>query len=352
MSTEDETRTFIHDPSDEPEETFEDAVQARRNDATARPRSPGMEALIGVRMPVLDHGFLEVLDYMGTDADVVLSARTTSGTTSEFTADAKDRQPGDDTKLLRYMMRHRHTSPFEMCELRVLVQAPIFVERQWVRHRTANWNGHSLRYGPSLGVFYRPAPEHVAAQSASNRQGRGGALEGTALEMALDLMSDRAHDCDRSYERLADELGVARELARTVLPMSLYTRWVWKIDAHNLTHFLGLRLDPHAQLEIRAYAEVLARIVAAWLPETWRAFEDYRLHAITLTRAEVVAVGKFIEQLELRDELAYAGGGDATTAALREHVARYAGTNGRELDEGVAKLQRMLACAKEWGNAD
>lgn len=303
--------------------------------ALSRPRSAGADALLGVRQPVLDHGFVELLDYMGTDAEIVLSARTTSGTTAELLPDdGKPRTWDDDVKLLRYMMRHRHTSPFEMCELRLLVQAPIFVERQWVRHRTANWNGHSLRYGPPLGVFYKPAREHVAAQSSSNRQGRGEALTGVELEMALDLMSDRAWECGESYERLAVSLGVARELARTVLPMSLYTRWVWKIDAHNLMHFLSLRLDPHAQLEIRAYAEPIADIVKAWLPETWRAFEDYRLGALTLTRIEVAALAAVLARRDLQDD---------SLVALAQRAGAEAGLVGRELAEFVVKVGRIAA---------
>lgn len=301
--------------------TRDELVQALR-----RPRSPGADAWLGRQIKVFDHGYIELLDYMGNDAEVVRSARVTS--------DTKGRTPDDDRTLLRYMMRHRHTTPFEMCEARFEMQLPIFIARQFIRHRTANVNEYSMRYSPPIDAFYIPAPEAVCKQATSNRQGRGEQLTGEALQIALDIMQDGAHDSMTRYHRLADELGVARELARSVLPVSVFTRWVWKIDLHNLMHFLGLRLDPHAQLEARAYAEPIADIVRAWVPEAWAAFRDYRLEAVTFSRLELAALAALLPRwtrtaVEPVDELAREAGAEARL-------------KGRELNEFVAKVEHVV----------
>jgi thymidylate synthase (FAD) len=192
----------------------------------------------------------------------------------------------DDAGLIRYLMRHWHSTPFEMCEIKLHVKLPIFVARQWVRHRTANVNEISARYSVLDREFYIPEAGQIAAQSSTNRQGRGEALDGDAAERVREMLRDDAARAYAHYEALldADEgPGLARELARMVLPANVYTQWYWKTDLHNLLHFLRLRADPHAQWEIRAYAEAIGAIVRDWVPITWRAFEDYRLNAVQLS---------------------------------------------------------------------
>ncbi len=246
---------------------------------TRRATTPAMEARLGVAVPVLDHGFLRVVDYMGDDAAIVQAARVSYG---RGTKSARD-----DAGLIRYLMRHWHSTPFEMCEIKLHVKLPIFVARQWIRHRTANVNEYSARYSILDREFYTPAPEHLAAQSTSNRQGRGAVLVGDEAEAALRLLRDEATRDFDAYERLlgdgGDRPGLARELARMALPLSAYTQWYWKTDLHNLFHFLRLRADPHAQYEIRVYAEALCEIVRDWVPAAWAAFEDYRLNAETFS---------------------------------------------------------------------
>ncbi|MEO1721333.1 MAG: FAD-dependent thymidylate synthase [Pseudomonadota bacterium] len=240
---------------------------------TRRAVAEAMEARLYEAVPVLDHGFVRVIDYMGDDAAIVQAARVSYG---RGTKTARS-----DEGLIRYLMRHWHSTPFEMCEIKLHVKLPVFVARQWIRHRTANVNEISARYSILDREFYVPAPEHLAAQSSSNRQGRGAVLEGEAAARVLDLLRDDASRSYTHYEEMLDEdgPGLARELARMTLPMSIYTQWYWKTDLHNLFHFLRLRADAHAQYEIRAYAEAMGDIVKDWVPAAWRAFEDYRLHA-------------------------------------------------------------------------
>ncbi|MEO0429993.1 MAG: FAD-dependent thymidylate synthase [Pseudomonadota bacterium] len=250
-------------------------VAALRDDPqpTRRAVAEAMEARLYEAVPVLDHGFVRVIDYMGDDAAIVQAARVSYG---RGTKTARS-----DEGLIRYLMRHWHSTPFEMCEIKLHVKLPVFVARQWIRHRTANVNEISARYSILDREFYVPAPEHLAAQSSSNRQGRGAVLEGEAAARVLDLLRDDASRSYSHYEEMLDEdgPGLARELARMTLPMSIYTQWYWKTDLHNLFHFLRLRADAHAQYEIRAYAEAMGDIVRDWVPAAWRAFEDYRLHA-------------------------------------------------------------------------
>ncbi|MCS6890497.1 MAG: FAD-dependent thymidylate synthase [Rhodovarius sp.] len=260
---------------------------------TARPVSPGLEALLFRPIPVLDHGFIRVIDYMGDDAAVVQAARVSYGRGT--------RAANEDRGLIRYLMRHRHTTPFEMCEIKCHVKLPIFVARQWIRHRTANVNEYSARYSVLDREFYIPEARHLAAQSETNRQGRGEVLEGPEAARVLALLREDAERCyDHYLEMLNEEeeggrprdpsrRGLARELARMNLTLNTYTQWYWKIDLHNLLHFLSLRADPHAQYEIRAYAEALLGIVRAWVPLTYEAFQDYRLGAVTFS-AQMLAV--------------------------------------------------------------
>jgi thymidylate synthase (FAD) len=253
---------------------------------TRRPTVPALEAMLFEPIPVLDHGFIRVVDYMGDDGAVVQAARVSYGRGT--------RAANEDRGLIRYLMRHRHSTPFEMCEIKYHVKLPIFVARQWIRHRTANVNEYSARYSVMDREFYIPAPAHLAAQSAVNRQGRGAVLEGEEAEAVLRLLRE---DAQRNYDHYAwmlneDEAGnpldatrsgLARELARMNLTLNTYTQWYWKTDLHNLLHFLSLRADAHAQYEIRAYAEAMLRTVEAWVPLCFEAFRDYRMGAVTLS---------------------------------------------------------------------
>lgn len=269
-----------------PEQQAEiDALRATPR-ATLRAVSEGMEAHLYRAHEVLDHGFVRVIDYMGDDAAIVQAARVSYG--------AGTRKVNDDSGLIRYLMRHWHSTPFEMCEVKLHVKLPIFVARQWIRHRTANVNEYSARYSIMDREFYIPAAEHLAAQSTVNNQGRGATLQGDEAARVLEILkSDAARSYDHYEEMLSQDgqQGLARELARMNLPANIYTQWYWKTDLHNLFHFLRLRADPHAQYEIRVYAEAIARVVADWVPVAFGAFEDYRMGGVTLS-AKAIAVLK------------------------------------------------------------
>ena len=260
------------------------AIAARRAHPTQTLRavSPGMEAWLFHAIPVLDHGLIRVVDYMGDDGAIVQAARVSYGEGTRTTR--------DDAGLIRYLMRHWHSTPFEMCEIKLHVKLPVFVARQWIRHRTANVNEYSARYSILDREFYIPAPEHLAAQSTVNNQGRGELLEGEEAARVLDILRE---DAMRSYDHYEDMLsqdgqkGLARELARMNLPANVYTQWYWKVDLHNLFHFLRLRADAHAQYEIRAYAEVMCQIVRDWVPLAYGAFEDYRLGGVNLSQKAI-----------------------------------------------------------------
>ncbi|WP_114913838.1 FAD-dependent thymidylate synthase [Acidibrevibacterium fodinaquatile] len=265
-----------------------DAIEAQRaaRAETRRATVPALEAILYHPHPVLDHGFVRVVDYMGDDGAIVQAARVSYGRGT--------RKVSEDEGLIRYLMRHRHTTPFEMCEIKYHVKLPIFIARQWIRHRMANVNEYSARYSILDREFYLPAPAHLAAQSASNRQGRGDVLDDDEAAMVLDLLREDAARCHDHYLAMLNEnedgtardparQGLARELARMNLTLNTYTQWYWKTDLHNLLHFLSLRADAHAQYEIRAYAEVMLKTVEAWVPMAARAFRDYRLGAVTLS---------------------------------------------------------------------
>ena len=260
---------------------------------TRRPVVACLEDLLFSVRPVLDHGFVRVVDYMGDDAAVVQAARVSYGKGT--------RQVREDRGLIRYLLRHRHTTPFEMCEIKLHVKLPIFVARQWIRHRTANVNEYSARYSVLDGEFYVPAPDHLAAQSTANRQGRGDVLEGEEADRVLRILNDDASRAHANYQAMlnadADGTpidpaadGLARELARINLPLSTYTQWYWKTDLHNLMHFLSLRADPHAQYEIRVYADEMMEILRAWVPATAEAFKDFVLGAATLSKGALAVV--------------------------------------------------------------
>ncbi len=252
-----------------PDQSAEIEAARARQTPTLRPCVPALEELLHRPIPVLDHGFVRVIDYMGDDGAIVQAARVSYGRGT--------RRVSEDAGLIRYLMRHRHSTPFEMCEIKYHVKLPIFVARQWVRHRTANLNEYSARYSVLDREFYIPAPEHLAAQSKANRQGRGAVLAGEEAARVLELLRADAERCYDHYTEMLNEeaagassdparLGLARELARMNLTLNTYTQWYWKIDLHNLLHFLSLRADAHAQYEIRAYAEAIGETVKAWVP--------------------------------------------------------------------------------------
>ncbi len=262
-----------------------------RSAATIRPTVPDLEAMLFHAFPVLDHGFVRVIDYMGDDSAIVQAARVSYGRGTK--------RVQEDAGLIRYLMRHRHTTPFEMCEIKFHVKLPIFVARQWIRHRTASVNEYSARYSIMDKEFYIPAPEQLAAQSVVNRQGRGDVLEGEEAADVLHLLRDDAERCYAHYASMLNEgegadpdrKGLARELARMNLTLNTYTQWYWKTNLHNLFHFLSLRADSHAQYEIRVYADAMMRMTEAWVPVAAAAFRDYRLGAVTLS-AQMLSVVK------------------------------------------------------------
>jgi thymidylate synthase (FAD) len=253
-----------------------------------RTKVEALDNILGHAVPLLDHGFVRVIDYMGDDAAILQAARVSYGNGTKSVS--------QDEGLIRYLMRHWHSTPFEMCEIKLHVKLPVFVARQWIRHRTANVNELSARYSILDNEFYIPAEEDLAAQSQINNQGRGTVLAGEEAQLVLDMLRSDAARSYATYEELmredqeAGKLGLARELARMNLPTNIYTQWYWKTDLHNLFHFLRLRADSHAQFEIRTYADTICDIVRTWVPFAYRAFEDYRLHAATFSRMEIEAL--------------------------------------------------------------
>src|SRR6201997_3935714 len=272
-------------PLTEQQQAEIEAARAQRAQ-TRRPTVPALEGLLYQPLNVLDHGFVRVIDYMGDDAAIVQAARVSYGRGT--------RRVSEDAGLIRYLMRHRHSTPFEMCEIKYHVKLPIFVARQWIRHRTANVNEYSARYSILDNEFYLPAAEHLAAQATTNRQGRGAVLEGAAAQRVLDLLRQDAERAYAGYAELLNEdaagapldparPGLARELARMNLSLGFYTQWYWKTDLHNLMHFLSLRADPHAQYEIRAYAEAMLETLKRWVPMTYAAFLEYRMEGVVIS---------------------------------------------------------------------
>ena len=280
-----------------PAQAAEIEEQRRARAETRRPTVAALEEILYQPIPVLDHGFVRVIDYMGDDAAVVQAARVSYGKGTK--------RVREDAGLINYLMRHRHTTPFEMCEIKYHVKLPIFVARQWIRHRTANVNEYSARYSILDREFYLPAPEHLAAQSEANRQGRGAVLDGPEAAHVLELLRADAMLTYAHYQEmlnLDDEgrmlspqrAGLARELARMNLTLNVYTQWYWKTDLHNLLNFLSLRADPHAQHEIRAYAEAMIDSLLRWVPLCHEAFQQYRLGAVMLSARAVEAVRRML----------------------------------------------------------
>lgn len=274
-------------------EQLKEIEELRANrQSTCRTTVPQLEEILYQPISLLDHGFVRVIDYMGDDGAVVQAARVSYGKGT--------RKLREDQGLINYLMRHRHTTPFEMCEIKYHVKLPIFVARQWIRHRTANVNEYSARYSILDREFYVPAPEQLGAQSRGNRQGRGDVLEGEEAARVLKLLRE---DSERVYEHYTEMLnedekgnildpkrsGLARELARMNLSLNFYTQWYWKTDLHNLMHFISLRADPHAQYEIQVYADALLDTLARWVPMTHAAFLQYRMGGFHLS-AEAMRV--------------------------------------------------------------
>ena len=266
------------------------------SNTTIRPVAEGIEKILYQVFPVLDHGFIRVVDYMGDDQAVVQAARVSYGKGTT--------RVSEDRGLIRYLMRHRHSTPFEMCEIKLHVKLPMFIARQWIRHRTASINEYSARYSVLDKEFYIPNTKDLAVQSKSNRQGRGEVLSKNASKEALEMLKRDAEQCFETYEYLLNEKsngdvidknrdGLARELARINLTLNTYTQWYWKTNLHNLMNFIYLRADSHAQYEIRAYANIIYEIMKAWVPITAEAFNSYRSGSVELS-SEAMSVIKLM----------------------------------------------------------
>ena len=272
--------------------------QQSQKNTTKRVTSPELEKILYEAVPVLDHGFVRVVDYMGDDTSIVQSARVSYGKGTK--------KISTDSGLIKYLMRHRHSTPFEMCEIKYHVKLPIFIARQWIRHRTANVNEYSARYSILDKEFYMPSKDHLAAQSKSNRQGRGDLINGKQADAILNILKKDAEQTYGNYELMLNERfdgstinennkGLARELARMNLTLNTYTQWYWKTDLLNLLNFLSLRSDSHAQYEIRAYADVMIDSLKKWVPITFDAFMDYRVGGMELSAKGKAVIQKMIK---------------------------------------------------------
>ena len=317
------------------EQELEVAAQRKEHSQTLRACAPDMEERLYHYIPVLDHGFIRVIDYMGTDAAIVQAARVSYGRGTKT--------PSQDGRLIDYLMRHQHSTPFEMCEIKLHVKLPIFVARQWVRHRTASINEYSARYSILDREFYVPDRTHkealkemlrldpeasaspqgemfskatkkttLAQQSLTNKQGRGDAVARETFNQALQSLQTESNRAYTTYEKLLNERdgkavdsnhhGLARELARMILPTNFYTQWYWKINLHNLMHFLALRADPHAQYEIRVYAEAMMDIFRCWTPLTYAAFMRHRRGGARLSATALDVVRRLLAGQEVSRE--------------------------------------------------
>ena len=266
---------------------------------TLRITSPSLERILYKQFKVLDSGFIRVMDYMGDDTAIIQSARVSYGEGTK--------KVSNDKGLIRYLMKNWHTTPFEMCEIKLHIKLPIFIARQWIRHRTANVNEYSARYSILDKEFYIPKPQHMSSQSTTNKQGRGSNLSKKDTERFLKILKDDAERNYKHYEDMLnenqsgeikndDKTGLSRELARINLTLNTYTQWYWKIDLHNLLHFLYLRDDPHAQYEIQAYAEIiLNKIVKEWVPYTYSAFKEFQLESYNLSKTAIEIIKKRLQ---------------------------------------------------------
>ena len=272
--------------------------QQNQDNKTKRVTAPELEKILYEAIPILDHGFVRVIDYMGDDTSIVQAARVSYGKGTK--------KVSTDSGLIKYLMRHWHSTPFEMCEIKYHVKLPIFVARQWIRHRTANVNEYSARYSILDKEFYLPDKENLAAQSINNRQGRGDLVDGKQANDILKILKEDAEKNYNNYEIILNERydgtivneskkGLARELARMNLTLNTYTQWYWKTDLLNLLNFLSLRADDHAQYEIRAYADVMIDCLKKWVPITYEAFMDYRMGGMELSSKGKLIISKMIK---------------------------------------------------------
>jgi thymidylate synthase (FAD) len=273
---------------------------------TKRATVEQLEKILYEPIKVLDHGFIRVIDYMGDDSAIVQAARVSYGKGTKMLS--------QDKGLINYLMRHYHTTPFEMCEIKLHVKLPIFIARQWIRHRTANVNEYSARYSILDKEFYLPDPQNIEIQSQSNKQGREGKLDPNKAQRVLDIIRDDSLRCYDNYMELLNlnektgeindpnKEGIARELARMNLTLNYYTQWYWKIDLNNLLHFLRLRADSHAQYEIREYSNVILDIVSKWVPLTYEAFINYRKDSINLSKTGVETIRRMLKGEKLSQE--------------------------------------------------
>jgi thymidylate synthase (FAD) len=268
-----------------------------KKNLTFRPVSSGIEKFLFKPLKVLDKGFIRVVDYMGNDSSIVQAARVSYGKGTK--------KKSQDEGLIRYLLRHRHTTPFEMCEIKLHVKLPIFIARQWIRHRTANVNEYSARYSILEDEFYIPKISNLAEQSSLNKQGRGQEVDNTTAKKIINILLEDSKNCYNNYTWMLNEEGsdnfdksrpsLSRELARINLTLNTYTEWYWKVDLHNFMHFVSLRVDKHSQYEIRAYAETLLNILKSWVPITYRAFNSYRLNSAELSEESLEIVKKLVK---------------------------------------------------------
>jgi thymidylate synthase (FAD) len=298
---------------------------------TRRLTTPEADAIVGKKFPCLDKGFVYLVDYMGGDASIVQAARVSYGLGTKSV--------NEDRGLIRYLMRHQHTTPFEMVELKFHVKMPIFVARQMIRHRTANVNEYSGRYSIMPDEFYVPSAEHVSLQSRTNRQGGGDAVDPSRAEEVIEIVEREQRYVREGYEKML-EWDIRRELARVNLGVAQYTEWYWKNDLHNLFRFIKLRADDHAQYEIRVYAEAMAAIVKAVAPIAFEAFEDYQLQSGHFSSLELGALARLLssgrEGWPSEEEIH-----EALPEVWRQRKEDGSLKRNRERDEFFAKLERL-----------
>ena len=271
---------------------------------TYRPVSAGLERVLYNQIKVLDKGFIRVVDYMGNDSSIVQAARVSYGKGTK--------KKSLDEGLIRYLLRHKHTTPFEMCEIKLHVKLPIFIARQWIRHRTANINEYSARYSILEDEFYIPKKANLAKQSATNKQGRSEELDNNLAKKIIKILKEDAERNYNNYLWMLNEEeyeehnntreGLSRELARINLTLNTYTQWYWKVDLHNFMHFLSLRADSHSQLEIRAYADILIDLLKKWVPITYKAFCSYKLNSADLSQEALEVIKKMIKGKKVKRE--------------------------------------------------
>ena len=277
--------------------TTEVHLMREKKNQTFRPISKGLEKILYSPFKVLDKGFIRVVDYMGNDASVVQAARVSYGKGTK--------KRSEDEGLIRYLLRHRHTTPFEMCEIKLHVKLPIFIARQWIRHRTASINEYSARYSILEDEFYIPKKYHLAEQSLINKQGRGNEIDEKNAREVLKILKEDSFRCYKNYtwmlneknskEYEKDRISLSRELARINLTLNTYTEWYWKTDLHNFMHFVSLRADSHSQFEIREYGKILLKILSKWTPLTYKAFLSYRLNSAELSMEAIEVIKKMIQ---------------------------------------------------------